>query len=47
MARPGRLVMGLALAGAAAVVLLPMLGNEYLVGTGLTVLMWLALTPSW
>lgn len=47
MARPGPWVIGSALAGAAVVLLLPLLGNEYLVGTGLTVLMWLALTPSW
>ena len=37
----------LALVGAALVALLPWFGNEYFVGVGLTVLMWLALTPSW
>jgi branched-chain amino acid transport system permease protein len=47
MARPEPVMVGLALAGAALVVLLPSLGNEYFVGVGLTVLMWLALTPSW
>ncbi len=34
-------------AGALVVVALPFLGNDYVVGVGLTVLMWLALTPSW
>jgi branched-chain amino acid transport system permease protein len=34
-------------AGAAAFALLPFVGNAYLVGVGLMLLMWLALTPSW
>ena len=34
-------------AGVLVVVALPFLGNDYVVGVGLTVLMWLALTPSW
>lgn len=37
----------LAAAGLATVVALPWLGNDYAIGVGLTVLMWLALTPSW
>ncbi len=33
--------------GAAAFAALPFVGNEYTLGVGLTLLMWLALTPSW
>jgi branched-chain amino acid transport system permease protein len=36
-----------ALAGAAALLALPAFGNDYVVGVGLTVLMWIALTQSW
>ena len=35
------------LAGAAALLALPAFGNDYVVGVGLTVLMWIALTQSW
>jgi ABC-type branched-subunit amino acid transport system permease subunit len=35
------------LAGAAALAALPFFANPYLVATGLTLLMWLALTQSW
>jgi branched-chain amino acid transport system permease protein len=34
-------------AGAAGLAVLPLFGNDYLVGVGLTVLMWIALTQSW
>ena len=34
-------------AGVAALAALPFVANDYLVGTGLTLLMWLALTQSW
>ncbi|RYF70482.1 MAG: branched-chain amino acid ABC transporter permease, partial [Comamonadaceae bacterium] len=33
--------------GMAAMAVLPFVANDYLVGTGLTLLMWLALTQSW
>jgi branched-chain amino acid transport system permease protein len=42
-----RSLAALAAAGALVVVALPFLGNDYAVGVGLTILMWLALTPSW
>lgn len=35
------------LIGAGVFAALPFVGNEYTVGVGLTILMWLALTPSW
>jgi branched-chain amino acid transport system permease protein len=38
---------GLAAAAVAALAALPFAGNDYLVGVGLTVLMWIALTQSW
>jgi branched-chain amino acid transport system permease protein len=34
-------------AGAAGLAVLPLFGNDYVVGVGLTVLMWIALTQSW
>ena len=34
-------------AGAAGLAVLPLVGNDYVVGVGLTVLMWIALTQSW
>ena len=33
--------------GAAGLLVLPLFGNDYVVGVGLTVLMWIALTQSW
>jgi len=36
-----------AAAGAAFLLVLPLFGNDYVVGVGLTVLMWIALTQSW
>ena len=44
----GQLASGVAaLAAAAALLALPWFGNDYLVGVGLSVLMWVALTESW
>ena len=44
----GQLASGVAALAAAAVLLaLPWFGNDYLVGVGLSVLMWIALTESW
>ena len=34
-------------AGAAGLAVLPLFGNDYVVGVGLTVLLWIALTQSW
>ena len=34
-------------AGTVAMSVLPFVANDYVVGTGLTLLMWLALTQSW
>jgi len=45
--QPDRSFAALAVAGALVVAALPSVGNDYAVGVGLTVLMWLALTPSW
>jgi branched-chain amino acid transport system permease protein len=47
LGRPTPFDATLAAAGLATVVALPLVGNDYAIGVGLTVLMWLALTPSW
>ncbi len=44
---PDRNFVALVAVGALAFSALPFLGSDYAVGVGLTVLMWLALTPSW